>query len=240
MTGLGAAEPSRRMLVINPNTNGHVTGLIRDLARGLTEPEIAIEVVNPTAGPIAIEGPSDRNAAEPEVVRIIDAAHRSGTRGFVLACFDDIGVAEARRLGAGPVFDACQAGILAAHSLTDRFAIVTTVSNAVGRIERHVVRYGATGACVVRAAGIGVADAASGEGDDRLHATIAQAIAEDGAKVIVLGSGGLTGRAAELSARFGVPFIDGVAAAIRLCQAVLHLGDGQTLHRHGARRGASR
>ncbi|MDX9861937.1 MAG: aspartate/glutamate racemase family protein [Rhodospirillales bacterium] len=213
----------KRLLVINPNTNARVTGLIDGVARRLAVPDVVIKVVNPATGPLSIETLADRAAAEPNVIDIVRAACRAGEQGFVLACFDDIGVAEARRLAAGPVLDACEAAIMAARCLTDRFAIVTTVEGAVDRIRRHAVVYAGTASCTVRAAGIGVADAAAGVGAERLDGAITAALEDDGAKAIILGSGGLAGRADELSRRFKVPVIDGVAAAISLCQGVLRM-----------------
>ena len=226
MTVTKAAEAPKRLLVINPNTNPRVTGLVQGVAQRLAVPGVDIEVVNPTHGPFSIETVSDREAAEPRVIDMIRAASDAGAQGFALACFDDIGVSEARRIAAGPVLDACEAGIVVARSLTERFSIVTTVESAVARIERHVARYVASAFCQVRSARIGVADAASGDGEARLNAAIADALSEDGARAIILGSGGLAGRANDLSKRFGVPVIDGVAAAISICQGILCLGKG--------------
>jgi allantoin racemase len=48
-----------------------------------------------------------------------------------------------------------------------------------------------------------------------LRQTIEQVIAEDGAEVILLASGGLTGQADRIGAEAGVPVIDAVEAALR-------------------------
>ncbi len=221
MTDMTSGDALKRLLVINPNTNPRVTSLIRSVAERLVTPGIVIEVVNPTEGPVSIESVADRVVAEPKVIEIIRAASRSGRHGYVLACFDDIGLSEARQLSPGPVLDACEAGIMAARSLADRFTIVTTVDGAVERIERLVERYSASAICTVRAAGIGVADAASGAGEDKLNAVVTDTLARDGAQAIVLGSGGLTSKADDLARRFNVPVVDGVAAAISICQSVL-------------------
>lgn len=224
MRGTGAGAAPRRLLVINPNSNPQVTARIADVAGRLVMPPVDIRVANPPDGPFSIETAADRAVAEPKVVELVQAACLGGGHGFVLACFDDIGVVQARRMAPGPVVDACEAGIAVARTLSERFSIVTTVAGAVGRIERLVGRFGASGSCTVRAAGIGVADAASGIGEEKLDAAIRKALAADGASAIVLGSGGLAGRGEELSERFGVPVVDGVAAAISLCQSILYLG----------------
>lgn len=207
---------------------------MRHLAGRLACPDITTQVVNPDDGPFAIETIADRAVAEPRVIDIVREASLAGTQAFVMACFDDIGVAAARRIAPGPVFDACEAGIVAARSLAERFAVVTTMTSAVTRIESLVDRYGASLQCSVRAAGIGVAEAASGAGEAKLHAAIAQAIERDSAEAIILGSGGLSGQADDLSAHFGVPVIDGVGAAISICSGVLRLAGHQRFSRKSA------
>lgn len=124
-----------------------------------------------------------------------------------------------------PVVGTCEAGIAAARTVASRFSIVATVHAAVPGIHRLLTRYGATDICTVRAAGIGVAAAAAGAAntEDRINSTIREAIDRDGAEAILLGSGGLTGRAQELESRFGIPLVDGVAAAIKMAEGLARL-----------------
>jgi allantoin racemase len=55
-------------------------------------------------------------------------------------------------------------------------------------------------------------------------AEAARAVAEDGADVICLGCAGMAGVSAAISAKLGVPAVDGVAAAVALAQALVGLG----------------
>ena len=59
---------------------------------------------------------------------------------------------------------------------------------------------------------------------DRLARQIAQAMDEDHAEAIVLGCAGMADLAAELAREFGVPVIDGVAAAVKQAEALVALG----------------
>ena len=52
----------------------------------------------------------------------------------------------------------------------------------------------------------------------------AEALAADGCDAIVLGCAGMTGLAGDLRAQLGVPVIDGVAAAVKLAEAITGLG----------------
>lgn len=211
-----AGRRPRRLLVINPNTNGAVTAQIRAAALAAAPPGTGIEVVNPPHGPFAIETSRDRAEAVPNVVSLIEARRKEGFDGYVLACFDDIGVEEARKLVPVPVVSMFGAGVARGLETGGRFAIITTVESAVAGIERLAAAYGVAHLCTVRAAGVGVAETAARTplAETRLAASIERAIAEDGAAAIVLGSGALTGRADALANRFGIPFIDGLTAAI--------------------------
>jgi Asp/Glu/hydantoin racemase len=75
----------------------------------------------------------------------------------------------------------------------------------------------------VRAAGIGVAEAASGQDEIRMQfvKTVHDAIREDGAQAILLASGGLTGQAPAISKASGIPVVDGVEEAIRRSLALI-------------------
>jgi allantoin racemase len=204
-------------LVINPNTNPLVTERVRAMADRCEVPGVTLEVINPAAGPFSIESELDKRQAEGEVLKLIGARAHLGYDAYVLACFDDLALQAARQMVAVPVIGCCQAGIEAAHAVSPALAIVTTVGAAVPGIDRMMKRYGAGDRATVRAAGIGVDDAARAQPQTqtRLRQTIAQAIAEDGAEVILLASGGLTGQADRIGAEAGVPVIDAVEAALR-------------------------
>lgn len=222
---LAEAVPSRRLLVINPNTNPGVTEKIRNEAAKVVAPGTEVTVVNPAAGPFSIETREHRDDAVPRVVSLVRdmLAHRFDAYAF--ACFDDIALFETRAIAGVPVVGTCEAGIAAARTMAGRFGIITTVHSAVPGIQALLARYGASDICAVRAAGIGVAAAAGSDGDAerRILLTIREAIEQDGAEAILLGSGGLTGRAADLERHFGIPVIDGVAAAIKMAEGIAGL-----------------
>lgn len=217
--------PARRLLVINPNTNPAVTEKIRAQAELVLSPQTRVTVVNPATGPFSIETREHRDDAIPRVISLVRTLSVERYDAYVFGCFDDIALFETRAMVGVPVVGTCEAGIAAARTVASRFTIVTTVHSAVPGIHTLLDRYGAAGICTVRAAGIGVAAAAGDEGDAeaRIHHAVEQAITNDGAEAILLGSGGLAGRAADLTQRFGIPFIDGVAAAIKMAEGLAGL-----------------
>ncbi|MFN4098520.1 MAG: aspartate/glutamate racemase family protein [Pararhodobacter sp.] len=209
----------RRLLIVNPNGNPLVTARMQECADRVLGPDCTARAVHPMDSPMAIESPADRALAEPLALALL--ARNKGYDGYVMACFDDIAVAPARKFLTAPVIDAVEASIAAARGLATRFAIVTTVETMVPGIQRVLRRLGAAGECSVRASGISVAEAAAGEADvlSRLDDAIARARDEDGAQVIILGSGGLTGKAGRLSQKYGLPVIDPIDVAVRMADA---------------------
>jgi allantoin racemase len=217
----------RRLLVINPNTNAAMTERIGRAARLSARPETGIDAVNPSSGPFAIESAADREAALPHVLSLV-ASNSRDHDGYVLACFDDIGVEAIRRLVDAPVISMAEAAVRAADRYR-RFAIVTTVASALPAIATLLANYGVADRCVVRATGIGVAEASAQteKAEEALRSAIGRARDEDGAEAVILGSGAYSGRRAELAQAAGMVVIDGLESAIRYCEtserASLHL-----------------
>jgi len=217
-----------RLLIINPNTNAGITARVRQIARAVASPATDVVVANPDLGPFSIESVADRDAAVPRVASLVRDSLSAPFDGYVLACFDDIGIEEARSMVSVPVVGTCEAGIAAARTLSRRFSIITTVHAAIPTIHGILDRYGARAICTVRAAGIGVAAAANGGRvvEEKIAAAVRAAIIEDGAETILLGSGGLAGWAEAISRDFSMPVIDGVAAAIKMAEGLASLRFG--------------
>jgi allantoin racemase len=103
---------------------------------------------------------------------------------------------------------------------------VTTLERSRVPVEGLVHRYGMGSRCKVRAADVPVLaleDPAS-DAISKLRREIADAVAEDRAEAIVLGCAGMADLAAALSEEFGLPVIDGVAAAVKQAEALVGLG----------------
>ncbi|MGA1327490.1 MAG: aspartate/glutamate racemase family protein [Rubrivivax sp.] len=223
-TGDPAALRVRRVLVVNPNTNPAVTALVAQACAPHAGEHLHFDVVNPSQGPFSIENAAQRDAAERQVLALVEQRRRLEHHdAYVTACFDDLALAALRARVDVPVIGTCEAGITAVRALTPRFVIVTTVPDAVAGIGVMMRRYGAGALATVRAAGLGVAQAAAADAHslDRLVDTVMAAVREDGACAVLLASGGLTGRADALSRATGLPVVDGVGAAV--AQAAAHL-----------------
>jgi allantoin racemase len=103
---------------------------------------------------------------------------------------------------------------------------VTTLERSRILIDNLVQRYGMGARAKVRASdipGLELEDSSSGA-IGKLRAEIERALAEDGAEAIVLGCAGMTDLARELQSIYGVPVVDGVAAAVKQAEALVSLG----------------
>jgi allantoin racemase len=222
----GDATPpaSVRVLAINPNTNPTVTQRVREVLQAQAPPGVIIEAVSPPHGPHAVETEQDKACASRQVLELIGTRMGQGYAGYILACFDDIAVAEARALTNAPVISLAEAGIRGAHATGGPFTVITTFDGAVATIEALCASYGLHERCKVVATGIGVNDTAARtpQAEARLERLCEQAQAEGG-RAIVLGSGAFAGRTGELAARHGLAVMDGFAEALAF---VLHHAEG--------------
>lgn len=213
-----------RILVVNPNTTGSMIGEISAGAQAVAAAGSEIVAVSPEIGPTSIEGYYDDAMALPGLIEVDPRTPEAD--GVVVTCFNDPGVDALRTMTAAPVIGIAEASIVTAGLVATRFSIVTTLERAVPRIEELVRRQGAEHRWRrVRAAQFPVLalEKAGSKAADILAAEIARSIEEDRAGAIVLGCAGMTDLAAGLTQRFGRPVIDGIAAGVKLVEALVGL-----------------
>ena len=218
-----------RILVVNPNTTRSMTAKIGAAARAVAGPGTEIVAVSPATGPVSIEGYYDEAFAVPGLIDEVRKGEAAGFAGYVVACFDDTGVDAARCVAKGPVLGIAEAAMHVATMIAGSFSIVSTLGRSAPALEHLVHKYGFDRRCrKVRTAEVPVlALEEPGSGAvDRLRAEIATAVREDRCEAIVLGCAGMADLNARLAAEFGLPVIDGVAAAVKLVEAVVGLGLG--------------
>lgn len=215
-----------RILVVNPNTTASMTATVADAARRIANPATDILAVTSSMGPVSIEGYYDEAFAVPGLLLEIAKGEREGADAAIIACFDDTGLDAARALANIPVIGICEAAVSATAFIAQRFTIVTTMERSRLPLEHLVHRYGMSARCKVRAADIPVLsleDPAS-NARERLRGEIERALKEDRAEAIVLGCAGMADLTAELRAEFGVPVVDGVAAAVKQAEGLVAMG----------------
>jgi len=215
-----------KIAVINPNTTASMTATIADAARRVAHAETEILAITSSMGPVSIEGYYDEVFAVPGLLVEIAKAEREGADAVVIACFDDTGLDAARALAGIPVIGICEAALSATSFIAQRFSVVTTMERSRLPVEHLVHRYGMGSRCKVRAADVPVLslEDPNSNARDRLRSEISAALKDDRAEAIVLGCAGMADLTASLRQEFGVPVVDGVAAAVKQAESLVAQG----------------
>ena len=210
-----------RILIINPNTTSEMTEVIGNAARACARAPEGVKAINPDSGPASIQGPEDGERALPGLFQVFDREVLGDDKydAVIIACFDDTGLWELRQKSPVPVIGIGEAGYQVAMLLGQRFSVVTTLAVSVPVLESNIKMYGFTDRCArVRASGIPVLEADSEESFGRIESEVGTAFEQDNIQSVVLGCAGMANLADQLTFRYGKPVIDGVAAAVGLCE----------------------
>jgi allantoin racemase len=215
-----------RIKLINPNTTQSMTDKIARAARTVAAQGTEILAVSPTGGPVSIEDHYDEAYAVPGLLGEVRIGETQACDAYVIACFGDPGLDAAREIARGPVLGIAEAAMHAASFVATGFSIVTTLTRTCVMARRLVDRYGFSTVC----RGVHGTDlpvlALEDPASDAYRLILAQceqALKQDGSGAIVLGCAGMADLCTRLSASLGVPVIDGVAAAVKFCEALVGL-----------------
>jgi len=190
-------------------------------------PETEIDSVGIEKGPSSIESRYDEILAIPEIVKRAKEAEKEGVDACVVNCFADPGVRASREVVKMLVIGPCEASLLVASALCDKFSVITVLKNVVGPIEENAKIYGVSDKLVsVRAVDIPVHELHREEEKTAkaLFEEGKKALEEDGAEAIILGCTGMTGMAEKLSKELGVPVIDPLPTAVKFAETLVALG----------------
>ena len=218
--------PLMKLLLVNPNTSAAMTARIEAAARAVAAVGTQLTALNPAFGPASIEGHFDEAIAAAGVAQVV-REQGGAFDAVVLACFGDPGLDAAREATTAPVLGIAEAAFHAASLLATGFSVVTTMTRTCVIAERLVQRYGFERCC----RGIHGTDIAVLELDDpasdafaRIEAAARAALERDRSGAIVLGCAGMATLTRHLQERLQVPVIDGVAAAVKLTEALVAMG----------------
>ena len=216
-----------RIRIINPNTTAALTLQCLAAGQAAAGRDVILSATQPTTGTPSVESHLDEAAAGVGVVEQILAGEREGIDGYVIACFGDTGLGAAREMARGPVVGMTEAALYAAALIAPVFSIITLPSRTRGFAERCVLHAGMERRCPrVRAIDVAVLDCVDEEAAvlSAFLVEARRAIADDHAEAIVLGCAGLQALAGPLHEALGVPIVEGVAAAVKMVEALLALG----------------
>ena len=128
-----------RIAFINPNSTTAMTeSCSKSFANRLPE-DFSVEAITNFQAPTSIQGPEDGELAVPGVLEIIS---RSDFDAYVIACFDDTGLLEARAITSKPVIGIGQASFHLAALSAGRFSVLTTLAVSVPVIRDNIEAQG--------------------------------------------------------------------------------------------------
>ncbi|MCB5282770.1 aspartate/glutamate racemase family protein [Arthrobacter sp. AL08] len=230
-----------KLLVINPNISDDVTALIEAEALRSAAPGTELVVRTAGYGVEYIETRFESLIAAGAVAEIVAEYTRDGpgsdtsVDAVVVAAFGDPGMPALKELTGIPVLGITEAALCAAALQGHRFSIIAISDRIQPWYRDCVERFGLGGRLAsIRSLNEALHGIASVQQDFKaaLLALSHQAVAEDGADVVILAGAPLAGLARELRGQIGVPVVDGISAGIRLAEAVVGLDSGP--HRAGA------
>ena len=232
-----------KLLVINPNISDDVTALIEAEARRSAAPGTELVVRTAGSGVEYIETRFEALIAAGAVAEIIaeysaaDGAAANGPAidGIVVAAFGDPGMPALKELADVPVIGITEAALCAAALQGHRFSIIAISDRIRPWYLDCVERFGLSGRLAsIRSINEALSAIGSVQQDfkETLLALSRQAVAEDGADVVILAGAPLAGLARELRGQIPVPVVDGISAGVRMAEAVVGMQSGP--HRAGA------
>jgi Asp/Glu/hydantoin racemase len=239
-----------KLLVINPNISDDVTALIGAEARRSAAPGTELVVRTAGSGVEYIETRFESLIAAGAVAEIIAeysagafadggpdsaAVGRPAVDGIVIAAFGDPGMPALKELADVPVIGITEAALCAAALQGHRFSIIAISDRIRPWYLDCVERFGLSGRLAsIRSINEALSAIGSVQQDfkETLLALSRQAVAEDGADVVILAGAPLAGLARELRGQIPVPVVDGISAGIRMAEAVVGMQSGP--HRAGA------
>jgi allantoin racemase len=215
-----------RILVVNPNTTQAMTDAIAEGARRYASPGTEIVPLTARFGADGIDSNFESLLSAVAVMDLV-ATYQGDFDAVVLAGFGEHGREGVQELVEVPVLDIAECSAHVAYLIGRSYSVVTTLARSIGPIEDRLALAGLAARCAsVRATGLSTLelDADPAAALDAIVAQARLAVREDRAEVICLGCGGMAGLDEAVTAATGVPVVDGVAAGVRLAEALVGMG----------------
>lgn len=202
-----------KILVINPNSNPEVTDGMYRACHGLIA-AFAGEIVFKSLvdGPFGIESDAHIEMVIPLILQEIET---SDADAFVIGCYSDPGLTEAKDRDPRPVFGLQRSAILTALQQADNFGVLALSDVSIKRHLAYIERMGLTqllaGEMPIN---LSVAQGEKPEAFPLLERVGKALIDKTNAQSIILGCAGLARHQPKLAHKLGVAVIDPVQAAV--------------------------
>ena len=207
---------------INPNSTDAMTDNCVETLRSELPEFCQVKGITNYSGPAAIQGEKDGIAAVPGLLAEIEK--NAGCDGFIIGCFDDTGLAEARLVSRKPIIGIGQSAFHMAALRHGKFCVLTTLEVSVPVIKQNIETQGFGNLCKdVMASGIPVLELENNPVDaiNTLSECIKIIEDQDPDIAVVLGCAGMTNVCKKLQARHNVYLLDPIVCSARMVNAIL-------------------
>lgn len=210
-----------KILIINPNSDGNMTGAIRRSAESFMDNRGEVFCLSTPGAPVFIETYGDQARAAAGMIQLV-REHEKDTDAFVVACHCDPNLDLLKETTGRLVVGIGEASMKMASMLGHRFSVLSMGERSIPGKEALIRKYHLEGlAASVRAP---VPEHRNLDIEQMFLETARLAVAEDGAEVIVLGCAGLTGMDKRIQEALRVPVLDGVICALILAEGWVRYG----------------
>jgi allantoin racemase len=216
-----------RILVINPNSSKEMTLGIDVSARKYAGVDTEIRTVSSTGGPLAIECLADAEAVQDQVMGYVNQANEDNYDAVIMACYGQSLQKAAKKISKIPVYGIAEPQLYMACLLGGKFSVIGLKKDSDRVMQERLKSLGLISRCAsVRTIGVSVMECVVNR--ESTYAALTKeariAIEEDAADVICLGCAGLAGLDKPMQQELGVPVLDGVVCAVKMCEAVIKYG----------------
>lgn len=218
-------EPALKILLLNPNTTAEITSMMLEVGSAACSPGTTLVPATACRGVPYIASRAEAQIGGAVVLEMLAERHRE-IDAAIIAAFGDPGLLAARELFDIPIVGMAEAAMLTACMLGRRFTIVT-FSHALGAwydecVAMHGLKDRCSGVHMLGDAFSSVTTVQE-ELEERIVELANQAIRQDDADVLIFAGAPLSGFAARVGDRIGVPVVDQVVAAVKQAECLLAL-----------------
>lgn len=209
------------IVVLNPNSSRSVTESLSGALESLRfpgGPPIRCDTL--AAGPPAIESDADVQSVVAPVTEYV-RGHQGSASAFVIACFSDPGLREARAASARPVFGMAECGLLTALAHGRRFGVISILESSIARHLEYIRGMGIESRLAADLPiDLGVLELEDeAVALERMVEVGSRLRDAHGADVLVMGCAGMASLRGPLEGALGVPVIEPVQAAVSMAFA---------------------
>ena len=207
---------------INPNSTVAMTDSCVETLKSELPEFCQVRGITNYNGPAAIQGEHDGIAAIPGLLAEIEK--NSDCDGFIIGCFDDTGLAEARLTSRKPIIGIGQSAFHLAALRYGKFCVLTTLQISIPVIKQNIEVQGFGNLCRgVIASGIPVLELENNpiSATDTLSECIKNIEAREPEIAVVLGCAGMTKVYRRLQARHDSYLLDPIVSSARMINAIL-------------------